>query len=206
MTAIDYKPALRHLRRRDPVLGRLIGQVGPCTLKPNRRRFEMLLRAIVSQQISTAAARTIFKRVKACSSTGRISLAGMRQVSDEQFLAAGLSRQKLNYVRDLIDHCSRRQPDLSRLERLTDEEVIAELFAIKGIGVWTAQMFLIFSLGRLDVFPTGDLGVQNAVRTLYEVDGEKTELMTKMQALSLQWTPYASIGSWYCWRSLELPS
>jgi len=206
MTTVDYQPALRHLRRRDPVLGRLIQKVGPCTLKPNRRRLEMLLRAIVSQQISTAAARTIFRRVKACSRTGRISLAGMEQVSDEQFLAAGLSRQKLKYVRDLIDHCSRRQPDLARLNDLTDEEVIAELIAIKGIGVWTAQMFLIFSLGRLDVFPTGDLGVQNAIRNLYEIHGEKETLVAKMQELSLQWSPYASIGSWYCWRSLELPA
>ncbi|MCG6156962.1 DNA-3-methyladenine glycosylase family protein [Rubinisphaera margarita] len=185
-------------------MSRLIGQVGPCTLKPNRRRFEMLLRAIVSQQISTAAARTIFKRVKGCSSTGRISLIGMQQVSDEQFLAAGLSRQKLKYIRDLIEHCGRREPDLSRLDRLTDEKIIAELIAIKGIGVWTAQMFLIFSLGRLDVLPTGDLGVQNAVRNLYGIDGEKDALIRKMQELSLQWTPYASIGSWYCWRSLDL--
>jgi len=196
----------RELAKRDAVLATVIHAVGGCTLKPIRRPFAMLVRAIISQQISTAAARNIRQRVQAMSKTGQLSLAGLGGLSDEEFRSAGISPQKLRYLRDLIHRCETNQLPLSRLSQMPDGEVIAALTEVKGIGVWTAQMFLIFCLGRPDVLPTGDLGIQKAVAQLYFPEETETRLATlaHFETATQHWRPHASVASWYCWRFLEL--
>jgi DNA-3-methyladenine glycosylase II len=195
--------ALAHLRSADPVMGRLIEGVGPFALKPRRNRFHTLVRAIVSQQISTAAARSILAKLEAAlepdglcpEAIARLSLARMRK--------AGLSPQKQAYLKDLALHVDQGLLRLDRLGRMADEEVIAELIAVKGIGRWTAQMFLIFTLGRPDIFPHDDLGVRTAIKRAYGL----AELPNKVEShqIAEPWRPYATVASWYCWRSLTLP-
>ncbi len=196
----------RYLAKQDSVLRPVIARVGACTLKPIRRPFAMLVRAIISQQISTAAARNIRQRVQRLSTTGQLSLVGLAGLPDEAFRSAGISPQKLRYLRDLIHRCETNQLPLSRLSRMSDEDVIAALTEVKGIGVWTAHMFLIFCLGRPDVLPTGDLGIQKAVAQLYFPEEADVRLATlaHFEEATQNWRPHASVASWYCWRFLDL--
>jgi DNA-3-methyladenine glycosylase II len=193
---------VKHLRRADRVLRDVIDQVGPFTLRPRRDRFGMLVRSIISQQISTGAARSILARLEALAAPEGLTAASLARFSAADWRTAGVSPQKAGYVIDLANKASDGTLQLARIGRLDDEAVIEHLVQVKGIGRWTAQMFLIFSLGRLDVFPHDDLGVRAAIRTLYGL----AELPTKDEshAIAAPWRPYASIGSWYCWRSLEL--
>ncbi|MFN0052814.1 MAG: DNA-3-methyladenine glycosylase family protein [Planctomycetales bacterium] len=195
--------AQRHLKRSDPVLRAVISAVGPVTLKPHRDRFLMLVRSIISQQISGKAARSIQSRLMALVAPGRMTPAALAALTDGQLSSAGISPQKRGYLRDLADKVASGSVRLARAGRLDDDEIIAELTQVKGIGEWTAQMFLMFSLGRLDVFPHADLGIRSALRNLY-----KLPVLPDRQTscrIAQPWSPYATIGSWYCWRSLELP-
>ena len=194
----------RHFRRRDPVMARVIDLVGPMTLRPRRDRFGMLVRSIIAQQISTAAARSIRQRLIDLIAPQKLRPEVIAAASIERLRTAGLSPQKASYLHDLAAKVADGSVRLSRVGRMTDEEVIAELLPVKGIGVWTAQMFLIFSLGRLDVFAPDDLGIRTAIRNLYGL----AELPTKQQCHEIgeRWRPLATAGSWYCWRSLELKS
>ncbi|HUE70204.1 MAG TPA: hypothetical protein VMP01_04880 [Pirellulaceae bacterium] len=191
-----------HFRRRDPVIARVIKQVGPMTLRPQRDRFGMLVRSIIAQQISTAAARSIRQRLVDLVAPKKLSAEVVASVPIERLRTAGLSPQKASYLHDLAAKIAGGSVRLSRVGRMTDEEVIAELTQVKGIGVWTAQMFLIFSLGRLDVFPPDDLGIRTAIRNLYGL----SELPKRdaCHEIGERWRPLATAGSWYCWRSLEL--
>lgn len=195
--------ALAHLRSADPVMGRLIEGVGPFALKPRRNRFHTLVRAIVSQQISTAAARSILARLEAALEPDGLSPESLMRLSPARMRRAGLSPQKQAYLKDLALRVEQRLVRLERIGRMADEEVIAELVAVKGIGRWTAQMFLIFTLGRPDIFPHDDLGVRTAIKRAYGL----TELPDKVLAhrIAEPWRPYATVASWYCWRSLALP-
>lgn len=199
---VDLARLKRHFRRRDPVIHRVISQVGPMTLRPQRDRFGMLVRSIISQQISTAAARSIRQRLIDLIAPAKLRPEVIARIEIDALRTAGLSPQKAGYLHDLAQKIAEGTVRLSRLSRMTDEEVIGELTQVKGIGVWTAQMFLIFSLGRLDVFPPDDLGIRTAIRNLYglqELPGRDA-----CHEIGDRWRPLATAGSWYCWRSLEL--
>jgi DNA-3-methyladenine glycosylase II len=193
--------AARHLKRVDPVMKSLLRQVGPYQLKTDRNRFKMLAFSIISQQLSVKAARTIRDRLVALTEAELLP-AHIAAVSHEQLRGVGLSRNKANFLHDLAAAAVDGRIDLKNIGRKDDEAVIAELIQVKGIGRWTAQMFLMFSLGRPDVLPVGDLGIRAAIRNLYGL----AEMPTEAQATEIgtPWRPFASVASWYCWRSLEL--
>lgn len=194
--------ATAHLKTGDQTLGRLIDRVGPFTLKLHRDRYDLLVRSILSQQISTKAARAIRLKLEGMTNGAGINPDSISRLSDAKLRLAGLSGQKVNYLRDLTAHVQDGRLELARLHRLTDEDAIAELVAVKGIGEWTAQMFLMFALGRTDVLPHGDLGLRSALKTLYclsDLPDKKTCL-----AIATPWRPYATIASWYVWRLSDL--
>jgi DNA-3-methyladenine glycosylase II len=201
LTADTTAAGLAHLRGQDPVLAGVIERAGAFTLKPRRNRFEMLARSILSQQISTSAADSIRRRLMDLLKPGRLTADNVRRFSPEQLRTAGVSPQKASYLLDLAAKVDDGEVRLGHLHTLPDEAVIEELVRIKGIGEWTAHMFLMFSLGRLDVLPHGDLGVRIALRDLYGLkelpDGKRARKIAE------KWRPYATIASWYCWRSLE---
>jgi 3-methyladenine DNA glycosylase/8-oxoguanine DNA glycosylase len=204
ITPDDMARARRVLMRRDPVLGAIIAKYGPCALKTGREAdiFCGLVESIVSQQLSTKAAATIYGRLRALMPDGGAPTPhAIVPLSDEALRGVGLSRQKVGYVRDL----SRRaidgtlKPDA--FAAMPDDEVVAQLTQIKGIGRWTADMILIFRLARPDVLPVGDLGIVKAVQRAYRL--RKTPDAKRLLALGERWRPYRSIASWYLWRSLE---
>ena len=195
------KRATQHLRRRDPVLRPVIKRAGPVSLKLERNRFQALVRSIIGQQISGKAARAIWNRLYESVKPRRLTAEVIAGIPTAELRAHGLSPQKAGYVHDLAARVTDGRLRLSRAQRMTDDDVIAELIQVKGIGEWTAHMFLIFSLGRLDVLPHGDYGVRVAIRDLYGL----TDLPNRRQSLAIAepWRPYASIAAWYCWRSLD---
>jgi DNA-3-methyladenine glycosylase II len=201
-TQAEIRKARRHLRAADPVMKSIIDAVGPFTLRPERDRFGILAQSIISQQISGSAARSIRKRVLELAGPNGLTAANLAQFTVEQLRSVGLSPQKASYIADLARKVDDGTVELRQIGRLPDEGVIEQLTQVKGIGRWTAQMFLIFSLGRLDVFPHDDLGVRVAIRDRYGL----ADLPDKKKALAIAapWRPYATMASWYCWRSLEL--
>ena len=203
MTADDYARARRILLRRDPVLAALIRRQGPCGLAAARRadHFSALVRAITFQQLSTKAASTIYNRMAALMPDGTPTVAGFAALSDEQLRAAGMSRQKIGYLRDLCEKVGSTKIDLDALDALSDEEVVAALVTIKGIGRWSAEMFLIFRLLRPDVLPVGDLGIVMAVQKAYRL--RKRPTPDRLRRIGEAWRPYRSVASWYLWRSLD---
>ena len=193
--------ALDHLSKADPVLARVIQRTGPFSLKLRPDPFEALVSSIISQQISGAAARSISRRLRILLD-GEPTPEALARQTPEQLRSAGVSPQKARYLLDLGHQVLAGTVRVNHLRRLPDDEVIAELVQVKGIGVWTAQMFLMFSLGRWDVFPHDDLGIRMALRKLYrlrKLPDKKTGLR-----IAAPWRPYATVASWYCWRSLEL--
>ena len=194
-----YRKAQRHLARRDTVLKQLIRQVGRCTLDPDPDGFQSLVRAIISQQISTKAARAIHGRLKEALSRSGITPAAILRASDERLRAAGLSANKARSLRDLAEKVKSKVVPLHDCHGLGDDEVVERLITVRGIGRWTAEMFLIFSLGRLDVLPVDDFGLRAAAQRNYQLcDLPKKADLTE---LAEPWRPYRSIGTWYMWRS-----
>lgn len=194
-----FARARRHLGRRDPVLRAIIRRVGPCTLEHDADHFGVLVRSIIAQQISTRAARAIHGRLQEALPRG-ITPRSVLRLPDERLRAAGLSAGKALSLRDLSEKCVSGDVPLRRLRALDDEDVIARLVPVRGIGRWTAEMFLIFSLGRLDVLPVGDYGLRAGVSKQYglaELPGRP-----ELHSLAEPWQPYRSIGTWYIWRSL----
>jgi DNA-3-methyladenine glycosylase II len=203
VTTDDYARARRILLRRDPVLAAIIRKHGPCRLADARERFDhfaMLVRAIVFQQLSTKAATTIHGRLVALLPAGT-SPEALGCLTDEQLRAAGVSRQKAGYLRDLCAKVTAGLVPLESVDAMTDEEVIAALTRIKGVGRWTAEMFLIFRLQRPDVLPLGDLGIINAVQRAYRL--RKAPSPDRLRKIGEAWRPYRSVASWYLWRSLD---
>lgn len=194
--------AICHLKQADPVMGALIDRAGPFSLKLDRNRFGLLVRSILSQQISTKAARSIRIRLEELITPNPLSAAAIHRLSDDQIRSAGLSRQKVSYLKDLSARVLDERLRLDRIGRMSDEAAIEHLIQVRGIGRWTAQMFLIFSLGRLDVFPHDDLIVRSSIRELYRLD----DLPSKQQshAIAQPWKPYSTVASWYCWRLLDV--
>lgn len=202
MKRAEVAAGIEYLRARDPVLREIIERVGGFALKKEADVFTALVRAIVSQQISTGAARSIYGRL--CERVGgeKKLLTGLVALTSDELRAAGISTQKARYLRDLAEKVASGTVALTGMQELSNERIVAELTQVKGIGVWTVQMLLIFSLGRLDVFPGADLGIRTAIQRLYR----RRSLPTKPKQLrkfEKLWQPYASIASWYCWRSLE---
>ena len=198
----EIQKARRHLRTADPVMKAIIDAVGPFTLGLERNRFRMLICSIISQQISGSAATSIIRRLRTLAGPGGLKAANLARFSIAELRSVGLSPQKASYVTDLVQKVNDGTVDLRQIGRLSDERVIDQLTEVKGIGRWTAQMFLIFSLGRLDVFPYDDLGVRSAIRDNYGLnDLPDKETATKIAA---PWRPYATVASWYCWQSLDL--
>ena len=193
------RAALRHLRAADPVMRDVIRRVGSFRLKLKRDRFGTLVRSIISQQISVAAARSIQNRLWEVAATETLTAEKVVRMSDAELRSAGISPQKVRYLRDLSEHVLDERLQLKQIGRKPDQRVIDELVQVKGIGRWTAQMFLIFSLGRLDVFPHDDLGIRTNIRKLYRLD----ELPDKATShrIAQPWRPYASVACWYCWRN-----
>jgi DNA-3-methyladenine glycosylase II len=202
VTPDDYVRARRLLLRRDPVLAVLIREYGPCGLAAAQRtdHFSALARAIVFQQLSTKAASTIYSRMVALLPGGVLTPEALAALTDEQLRAAGISRQKAGYLRDLCAKVSAGVVPLDHLEGMDDEQVIAALTTIKGIGRWSAEMFLMFRLHRPDVLPLGDLGILNAVKKVYGLRKKPTP--DRLRRLGEAWKPFRSVASWYLWRSL----
>jgi DNA-3-methyladenine glycosylase II len=194
-----FMRARRHLARRDPVLKRLTAQVGRCTLRHEPDGFVSLVRSIISQQISTKAAQSIRARLEEALHPTPLGPAALLALDEDRLRSAGLSTAKRRYLRDLAEKVHAGEVPLDRLGELPDEEVIARLLPIKGIGRWTAEMFLIFSLGRPDVLPVDDLGLRMGVKDQYGLG----EPPSKAQLIELAepWRPYRSIATWYFWRS-----
>jgi DNA-3-methyladenine glycosylase II len=200
----NHRKAINHLRRVDPVMSEVIDRVGKCTLAPREEwtHFDALVRSIVYQQLSGKAAATIHGRVLALIGDGAEAAQRIVATSHEDLRAAGLSNAKARYVRNLAEHVLDGSLPVESLHDLSDEEIIAALTQVKGIGKWSAQMFMMFRLGRPDVLPELDLGVQKGILKAYRL----RKLPTPKQVLRRgeKWAPYRTIGSWYMWRILEV--
>jgi DNA-3-methyladenine glycosylase II len=199
----DVIRARRILLRRDPALGAVIKRVGRCTLPDGRTHdpFSALVRTIMSQQLSGKAASTIFGRVQALTGDVGLTPAAVRGLTAEALRAAGVSRPKISYLYDLADHVADGRLDLHALDGHPDEEVIARMTAVKGLGRWSAEMFLMFRLNRPDIFPVGDLGIVKGMQRLHGMKRRPAE--RTMLRLAERWRPYRSIASWYVWRTLD---
>ena len=203
----DPAAAVAHLRAADPALAGLINQVGPFTLEltPSKSLFEALLRSIVYQQLHGKAAATIHGRVLAVlAQHGGATPEATEQATDEELRGAGLSRNKLLAIRDLAAKCrAGTVPALAAARKLGENELIARLTEVRGIGPWTVHMLLIFHLGRPDVMPTGDFAIRLAFQKLYRKrQSPSPEIILRH---TRAWQPYRSVASWYLWRSLDTP-
>ncbi len=198
--AQHVRDARNHLRKSDLRMREVIQMVGPFTARIHRDRFQALARAIVAQQISGKAATSIWGKL-ADSFGGEVSASGLTGRSVDQLRECGVSSQKANYLLDLARHVDDGRLVLAQMGRGSDEAVIESLTQVKGIGRWTAQMFLIFSLGRLDVLPVDDLGIRSAVMRKYEL--KELPKPAQMEEIAAPWRPYASIASWYLWQWLD---
>lgn len=203
--AASHRKATAHLARVDPVMVNVIARVGPCTLvvRSDGTHFDALVRAIVHQQLSGKAAATIHSRVIALIGEGTLPVPEkILATSHEALRAVGLSIQKASYVRNLAQHVIDGSLPIESLDDLTDDEITEALIQVKGIGRWSAQMFMMFRLGRPDILPDLDLGVQKGIQKAYRM----RKLPTPKQVLERgrKWAPYRTVGAWYMWRILEV--
>ncbi|HSU76641.1 MAG TPA: DNA-3-methyladenine glycosylase [Burkholderiales bacterium] len=194
-----WERAKRALRRKDPVMSRIMREHPKIFLVYRGEPFFTLARAIVGQQISVKAAQSVWDRLVAC--VGEMTPDGVLARPRLQLRACGLSDRKTEYIADLAQHFADGAIHVHRWPQMADEEIIAELVAVRGIGRWTAEMFLIFNLLRPDVFPLDDLGLQKGIRRAY-YKGRKVSLRT-MRRLGERWRPWRSVATWYLWRSLD---
>jgi DNA-3-methyladenine glycosylase II len=201
----DWAPAVAALRRADPALRPIVDAVGPCTLHPRRDHFVVLCKAIFSQQISVAGAATLFSRFRdqfpQRRPTPQRTIDFLTSADPALVRHCGLSRQKQAYVLDLARHFRDRTVTTSKFSRLDDEQVIEALTGVRGIGRWTAEMFLIFVLNRTDVLPVDDLGLRKGVQRAYGLATLPT--VAELRARGEAWRPYRSVATWYLWRCLS---
>lgn len=204
-TPVMHHASIRHLRKVDPVLATVIDSVGPCRLETRSEgtHFDALVRSIVYQQLSGKAASTILGRVHALYGHRSPTPAELLATPDETLRNAGLSRQKLSYLKDLAEKVERGEVPLAAdaIDHLSDDEIIERLVKVKGIGRWTVHMFLLFRLGRPNVLPELDLGIQNAIKRAYRM--RKQPGPRDVLRIGKKWAPHASVASWYLWRSLD---
>jgi DNA-3-methyladenine glycosylase II len=200
MIIFQMKAAVAHLRRADPVMAKIIERVGPCELAALQPSFETLARSITFQQLHGKAAGTIFARVQ--KAVGRsFTATAFLKVEPETLRACGLSRQKLASLTDLAEHVIRRRINFKKLQELDNDAVLEALTQVRGVGVWTAQIFLMFALQRPNVLPAGDFGIRNAVRQAYGL--KEMPKPAELAEIAQPWHPYCTVASWYLWRSLE---
>ncbi|HXR50306.1 MAG TPA: DNA-3-methyladenine glycosylase [Verrucomicrobiae bacterium] len=198
----SLQQAADYLAGHDPVLKPVIERAGRPTLQPHKNYYWELIDSIISQQLSVKAATSIEKRFRELFGTDFPAPLAILEKSIEDLRAVGLSRPKARYIQDLAQHILDGQLKFDKFDRQTNDEIITELIAVKGIGEWTAHMFLIFCMGRLDVLPTGDLGIRNGIRQLYNFKDAPTPDQIRSLAQKNRWHPYESVASWYVWRSL----
>ena len=201
---VDYARKARiHLSKADPILARIIAEVGPVGIQPRRERFQALARAIIFQQLAGAAASAIYGRFVGL--FPGVEFPSPEQVlakTDAELRAVGLSEKKALYIKDLAAHIRDRKLDFHKFPTMTDEEIIEHLIMVKGIGRWTAEMFLMFNLGRPDVMPADDLGVQNAIKRHYRMRQRPNR--KRLLKHAERWRPYRTAAAWYLWRSLNI--
>jgi DNA-3-methyladenine glycosylase II len=195
------RKAINHLKKADPVLAVIIERIGPCRMEFGEPTFHSLAEAILYQQLNGRAALTIFKRFTDLAGDP-LTPDGILKLTDAQMRGVGLSKQKTAYLRDLSEKTKAGLLDFQRLPQLPEEEVIAQLTQVKGVGVWTAHMFLMFTLRRPDILPTGDYGVQAAIKKHYRK--RKWPKPAVMEKIAKPWIPYRSIACWYLWQSLDV--
>lgn len=198
------RKAIVHLKKADPVLRSIIERVGPYRIEHSDPTFETLVRSIVYQQLSGRVASVILGRLIALLPDGLVNPEAILKLTPVRMRKAGLSKQKTAYIRDLARKTLKGHVKFETLADLADDEVIEHLTQVKGIGVWTAHMFLIFALRRPDILATGDLGVRTAIRKAYQL--EELPLPSQMEEIARIWRPYSSVAMWYLWRSLEGPA
>lgn len=199
-TPIEHLKALRHLKK-DPVLAAIIRRTGPFVMNYGEPVFETLVKSIVSQQLSGRVARVIFGRLQEALGGGPITPAGILKLRPERMRRLGLSGQKTRYIRELAKHTKKGSVVFEKLPEMDDAGVVEHLTQVKGIGVWTAHMFLMFALRRPDVLPVGDLGIRMAMQRAWKLS--ELPKAAEMEEIAAGWRPWASVASWYLWRSLE---
>ncbi len=195
------RKAVNHLKKSDPVLAAIIERIGPCRMQFGEPTFHSLAEAILYQQLNGKAAVTIFKRFTDLAGDP-LTPVGILKLTDAQMRGVGLSRQKTAYLRDLSEKTKAGLLEFEKLPKLSEDEVIARLTQVKGVGVWTAHMFLMFTLRRPDILPTGDYGLQAAIKKYYKK--RKWPKPAVMEKIAKPWVPYRSIACWYLWKSLDV--
>ena len=195
------RKAIVHLKKADPVMRAIIDRVGAYKIEHREPSFETLVRSIVYQQLSGRVASVILGRLIAMLPGATVTPDSILKLTPARMRKAGLSKQKTAYIRDLARKTKQGHVKFEALPALADQEVIDHLTQVKGIGVWTAHMFLIFALRRPDILATGDLGVRVAIRKAYQL--EQLPLPKQIEELAVAWRPYSSVAVWYLWRSLE---
>ena len=195
------RKAIHHLQAADPVLGGIIGRVGAYRIRFREPGFETLVKSIVYQQLSGRVAQVIFERLQAAMPGGALTPDAVLELRPAKMRKLGLSKQKTAYIRDLARLTRRGTLDFAALHGLPDAEVIELLTQVKGVGVWTAHMFLIFALRRTNVLPSGDLGIRTAIRKAYGM--AELPKPAEIEVLGQRWHPYCTVAAWYLWRSLE---
>lgn len=196
--------AQKHLAKNDKIIASLIEKYGNCNLKRSKKYYEFLLRSIISQQLSNKVASKIFERFKNLFNSKKfIDPFDVVTIEDEKLKEAGLSIAKIKYVKDLSEKVLNNTIQLKKIEQMDDEEIIRYLTQIKGVGRWTVQMVLIFALGRLNVLPSADQGLKNAIKKLYNIQTEVNADLIENLSVKNNWAPYNTVAAWYIWKSLE---
>ena len=202
MTKADT--AINHLKKHDPILAKVIQANGPYTVTPHANYYQELVESIISQQLSVKAAASITKRFVALfESKGFPTPDQILEKDVETFRSAGLSRPKARYILDLAQHVFDGKVKFDHLDSLGNQQIIEELTAVKGIGIWTVHMFLLFCMGRLDVLAYGDLGIRNGIKKLYNLRELPDQQTIESLAKKNNWHPYESVACWYIWKSLD---
>ena len=199
----NLRLAERHLAAFDKRLAPIIAAAGPCTLRPHKQYYQALSESIISQQLSVKAAASIKRRFVELFGGAWPTPEAILTKSTEDLRATGFSWAKAAYIRDLAQHIKDGKVRFDKLDTMSNQAIIAELTDVKGIGEWTAHMFLMFCMGRLDVLPTGDLGIRNGIRALYGLTAVPTPQQVIEVAEQNSWHPYESVASWYIWHSLD---
>ena len=195
------RKAINHLKKADPVMAAIIDRAGPYKMQYREPVFQTLVRSIVYQQLSGKAALTIFNRLAAAAKVDPITPEAILKLRPQKMRALGLSKQKIVYIRELARLTRDGDIRFERLPDMDDAAIIETLTRVKGVGVWTVQMFLMFALQRPNVLPVGDLGVRAAMKKAYGLS--ELPKPQEMERIAAAWHPYRSIASWYLWRSLE---
>lgn len=201
MTTNKWQEAEDYLREKDPRLTPFIDKYSPCKLHSGQDYFDNLCESIICQQISNKAAESIMTRFRKLFSTGVATPKALRSFTDEELRSAGVSPQKMKYIRDLAEKVQAGLLQLDKIDELSNSEIEKQLLQVKGIGPWTVTMFLIFALNRTDILPIGDLGIKKAMQNIYGLPDLPTP--EAMWQIAAPWHPYETVASWYLWRSLE---